>query len=103
MAETTEVQVDPAALRRARQPMVVTAKTWPARARAAKFCAYTGPLSLSTAIQADGISREEARRRVTEWEEATGQTFRVVEPERVAVKPKPASTETVVAAVEKAS
>jgi len=70
-------------------PAVVTGKSWAARQRKAAEIPYTGPLTLGAAIEAGWISRELAIASVKRWEQATGQKFLVVEPERRAVKPKP--------------
>lgn len=73
-------------------PTVVTGKSWAARQRKAAEIPYTGPLTLGAAIEAGWISRELAIASVKRWEQATGQTFLVVEPERRAMKPKPSTT-----------
>jgi hypothetical protein len=73
-------------------PGIVSGKSWYARERKAAESGYTGPLTLSAAIDSGRISREQARQTIARWEAATGQTFRVVERERSLVRTKPAAS-----------
>lgn len=70
---------------------IVTGKTYAAREKFAKSLGwYDGVLTLGEAVDLGMLTRETARGRVEAWERATGQTFRVVTPERALVK-RPAS------------
>jgi hypothetical protein len=73
-------------------PGIVTGKTWAARQRKAAEIPYTGPLTLAAALEAGRISRERAIESIKRWEEATGQKFRAVAPERSLVRSKPAAS-----------
>lgn len=70
---------------------IVTGKNYAAREKVTKSLGwYDGPLTLGEAVDLGMLTRDTARQRVEAWEEATGQTFRVVEAERALVK-RPAS------------